>query len=242
MAAAYQPVPRSSTSSEGRGPASPVRPPRGSAPAAKSMYSSAAKSMSVKTRTLFRIDALVCCITAITCLAAGTHGTRHYHSAPYTQSLIVVFVALGLSLLSQLVALAFPFVLRDLHVNVAWKGKDWNAVEMGSVIRLPPAARQRRRSLGAVLGNGLLGSGLVVGGLVFTIIAQLRMNPPVAVVGEAFCFWTGFVHLCFAFLPTKHLHARLLFAITLEPAEELGEEPKSPAVYQDVEEFPALDI
>ena len=178
--AAYQPLPRSSPPSASHSPASP---PRALLPAAR--------TISLTTRAFFRIDAVLCCLTAIPCIAAGTSLTRNYHSGPYTQSLIVVYVALGLSLLSQLAAVAAPYVSKNLHVNVAWKGKDWNAAQLGAGIHLPPAARPRRRSLGAVLGNGLLGGVLVIGGLVFTIIAQLRANPPVAVVGVVFCFFTG---------------------------------------------------
>ncbi|MCJ1292570.1 hypothetical protein MMC34_004121 [Xylographa carneopallida] len=236
--AAYHPIPRTSTSSiddhdknnvnnTDRLPTTPLlsQPPSTRHPA----------SLSITARSIFRIDALVCGTIAIICLAISTHQKYARQSAAYTQSLVIIYLALGLSLLSQLAAVAG--LSRTLHISVSWTGKTGPAVHRG-----PPAARQRRLTVGRVLGHGLLGLALLVEGLVLAIVAQRRWNPAAGVVGEVFCLLTGFVHLILAFLPAELLDSSLRFAITMAPAEELSEELKSPAVYQDVEEDSAREV
>ncbi|MCJ1394771.1 hypothetical protein MMC18_007651 [Xylographa bjoerkii] len=225
--ASYQPVLRSSTSSD-RGPI-----------LASTSSSPKLKALTLKTHILFHLNAIVCATISISCITAGRIQMHNYHIHSYKQSLITVYVALGLSLLSQLGALMAPYILRNLHVNIAWKGKNLTAPEERSV-RPPPAARQRSSTRFGVLVNVLLALLLMIGGSMFAHNALL--NWEVGVVGVVFYFLTGIVHLILAFLLALQLNYRVLFAVTTVPVGELMLEPKSPAVYHDAEDLPALDV
>ncbi|MCJ1385900.1 hypothetical protein MMC17_009024 [Xylographa soralifera] len=214
--ASYQPLPRSSTSSD-RAPPSP---------------SPKLKSLTLNSHFLFRLDAFICATISLSLLAVGRHQSRGYNVAPYKQSLITVYVALGLSLLSQLGPLAAACISQMLHVNTKWKRNTSNA----------PAARQRRSARLRALSNGLLGVALLTSVTAFTIIATTWRTSDTFLAGQAFGFLTGFVHLILAFLPAEQLRYRVLFAVTTAPAGELSLEPKSPAIYQDVEDVAALDV
>ncbi|MCJ1318442.1 hypothetical protein MMC15_003770 [Xylographa vitiligo] len=232
--ATYQPIPRSSTSSDDDHPPTPPSPPP-----------PILKSVSVTIRSLFRLDAILFATAAISCIGAADYHVSRWRRDTYRQCIIFVYVVLGLSILSQLGALAAAGLSQKMHISIAWKGKHWtgpNETRPGSRLAPPAARQQHRPARYGVLGNVLFGGVLVIFGLVFMIIELSRGNAPVGPVGQLFCFLTGIVHLILAFLPAKYLEYRVLLAITTAPDVEISLEPKSPAVYRDEEEDPALDV
>ncbi|MCJ1402633.1 hypothetical protein MMC11_005853 [Xylographa trunciseda] len=199
----YHPLPRSST------PNSPLLPPSPFPPI-----------FTLDLGAFFRLGAIIFATISIGCLGASNH---------YTRSIIPVFIALGLSLLSQLVALACSYASQQLHVSIKWHGGGtWPT----------PARRSRPFVRTRVLGNILLGLALQVSGVVF--LSHSRWVGPDVKAGVVFCLLTGVLHLIIAFLAAKH-HDYLVH-LTTAPASELNLEPKTPAVYSDLEPIPALDV